>query len=398
MPFVVEKIQKVRQNWKGQFERSQTELIRNFDIALSTRGGQAIIRKNNPEFRAECFKCSQILDEVIICSNNNKHKTFRDFEADNFQNFFEIVQDLVTNKNLEISVCCQIFDTEKGWIGDAFCALTWNDSALNLPKQKDHRKINGLKSEKLKSKGRRFRHLKCECPNGEHCSKFIGTSSFSNLGIVTNTCRYGINMINVDFDDYEEISGHEIIFHAYTGFIFKTGKNHFWIHLSILINDGTTPEYYHTIVVLVTISPTKKILKALVIDPNENQHILNGNHSEWLEYQDSDGVSNRNFVKNFLTTNFNVKTVTFGTNRYGAAHPKELFFQYPNDCNIAICHALFWLALGFKVIPRFNKSIERGLFCRLRRVALHNQIIPALFTPELTRSDLEKHVLDFIHE
>ena len=398
MSYVVEKIQRVRQNWKGQFERSQIELDENFDIALSTRKGQAIIRQNNPDSRPECLKCSTILREIISCPNNNKQKIFRDLSIDNFQTFFETIKNLVSKKALEITVCCQIFDTDKGWVGDAFCSFTWCKSALNLPKQKDHKKINGLKSEKLKGQGRRFRHLKCECPAGEHCSRFSGTSSFSNLGIVTNTCPYGFNLLNIDFDDYEEVEGYEILFHAYAGFIFKQDKNHFWIHLSILIDDGDNSQYYHTVITLITVSPTKKVLKALVIDPNENKHIVDGKHSEWLEYQDSDGVSNRYYVKSFLTATFNVKTVTFGANRYGAAHPKELFFQYKNDCNIAICLALFWIALGFTVIPRFQKTIERALFCRLRRVAFHNEIIPALFKPDLTRSDLEKHLLDFINE
>ena len=157
---------------------------------------------------------------------------------------------------------------------------------------------------------------------------------------------------------------------------------------------------------------------AFLIDPDENRlrSLKNKNgkkiglKADWLDRKalhSSDekdenanklDKTNRDIINEFLLEHFDVESVIFGVNNNGLAVPEHLFQQHRDTCNASIALNFFWIALGYLEPPRFSRSFEQALFCRLMRAG-ENDEMPEIIKnriPGENKSSLKKRLKIFI--
>ena len=317
---------------------------------------------------------------------------------------------MIKAKSLRLSLCCPVISSSKGFFGDSLTSLTWTNTAekYKFPKnatKSSLAKLSDLTSETRPCEQVSFNFAKCPeaCPISENCATFIGTSQFNDLGLLCLRFKTGINHVGLDLDkDLSQIVGFKTMCYAYRLRLKSLGATHFWVTLTISVNDEikSTESWNHTIVVLVVLVGTSR---AIVVDPSEADLVDNGSKCSWLSREfvseNTTGKSAKKVIRGFFDEYFGVKSVKFGTNDNGLASPPEMFRQFPDDCNVAVTVNLFFVALGYKHLPRFPKTIERAIFCRLRRLHKNNENLPAeLQTPVSDLSVLSKIINVFIRE
>ena len=402
MLFRVKQIEKVSKNWQGNFENN---FLSDFDIAFNTENGSGILKTSSKI--VHCPKCQRVLDyeisqKISKTTTNSvpKRVDFNDFSNKNQNDFFEIVENLVKTNRLKISTCCLLIDSEKRFYGNEIVSFTLssNTKKLKISNRKKICSLIDITSEKLKSKNtvtknkiKKIIQELCECPEGENCATFEGTSAFNDFGKTTSGLDIGINLVTFDLDhDFEDLVGFQTFCNDFLVFLKQHGQNHFWVMFSIPVKENND-RYYHTVVsqVLLTKQP-----HALIIDPSEAQNCKAQMHGYWLLQK-----TGRKTIKTKITETLKqfllVKNCTFGSNGNGKAKPEECFAQYPNSCNVTSIVSLFWIAIGYTHVPRFDQWTERGIFCRLRR--LKGPLPKNLSTP-VNRSNLKLLVKTFISE
>ena len=72
-------------------------------------------------------------------------------------------------------------------------------------------------------------------------------------------------------------------------------------------------------------------------------------------------------IQEFLRENFGITKARFGTNGYELAKLRQLFYQYPNQCNVTVSLGIFWAGVGYERIHRLAPTVERVIFCKLQR-------------------------------
>ena len=72
-------------------------------------------------------------------------------------------------------------------------------------------------------------------------------------------------------------------------------------------------------------------------------------------------------IQEFLRENFGITKARFDTNGYELAKLRQLFYQYPNQCNVTVSLGIFWAGVGYERIPRLAPTVERVIFCKLQR-------------------------------
>ena len=422
MSFVT-KVSKVSKNWNGKPKKRQSK--KHFDLALSGDHFCTLVKIFGGKVDFICLDCRkstqiQVLAEItaprrvrtvrtralpIQTESSNPDRVlaedFQNISAENLLNEFER---LSKKKALKIEQCCEILKSEKGSYGNTNYNFSWCKSALNIeiPKNHDFRKLAEVSSEMPKTFDKKFKYEKCGCPDDEKCWFFVGTSQFNELGKVTNRLAVGLNHLGVDINssDSDDFVGLPVLGHLFVAKLRQLQKTHFWITITIPV-EKNGESWFHTIVAQVVIG--KKSCKATVIDPNEAELHKSGNHGHWLDQKlDSTGKkvlvgdTTKKKINSFFRQTFSVSFVKYGFNSYGLAKPSELFHQYLNSCNVTVTVNLFFLAVGYTEIPRFCKSYERAIFCRLRRYLQNNEKLPDYFQTTLPLPELEIHVNKFI--
>ena len=158
---------------------------------------------------------------------------------------------------------------------------------------------------------------------------------------------------------------------------------------------------------------------AFLIDPDENRlrTLKNKNgkviglKADWLDKKalhssdDKDenanqlDKTNREVINDFLMEHFDIESVIFGVNNNGLAVPEHLFQQHRDTCNASIALNFFWIAIGYLEPPRFSRSFEQALFCRLMRAGENGEKPKILKNkiPGENKASLKKRLKTFIN-
>ena len=78
------------------------------------------------------------------------------------------------------------------------------------------------------------------------------------------------------------------------------------------------------------------------------------------------------------------------------ANARQLFYQYPNQCNVTVSLGIFWAGVGYERLPRFAPTVERAIFCKLQRYILEEKK-PEIALKVLDEEELDTAVEKFIH-
>ena len=403
----VRKVEKVCQNWSGKLEIGS---FSDFDIALNTDGGSGIIVRNTEGVEIFCPKCGKRLKSEITTKPQKSSKKFShaalsitpklaDYASQNADQFFDTIGQLTKKRRLKISVCCLLLTADKQSEGDNVACITWSNKVpnINLTNRQKYASLIGIESENRNLRKRKFRYKCVGCPKNENCANWLdeGTSSFNEFGKVLSNLENGFNVVAFDLDhDLENLIGFQTWCNDFIVFLKQSGRNHFWVTFSLPVYEGTK-ESYHTVVCQIVLA---RQTHALIVDPNENVSFVDNKRGQWLSQAQPGKKPAKTEIKHVLKKLFDVKNFTFGTNGNGRASPTECFAQYDNACNVTVIVTLFWAAVGYEKVPRFDKVAERAIFCRLRKLAATKNALPENLSRPVHKTVLRRAVKSFISE
>ena len=325
------------------------------------------------------FKRRKINPRRKFPSLPNK-KTVENLKNLRSEEFHKRLQFAVENNLLYIESCCgnHFKDTENFLTDcsrDPSICFSYSHLARQVTVKPVSKSIKGLKAEvrpaeteKWPKEGRHNFRCICASADREKCQNFGGTHSFNCLGrFLQEFTDGGLNYTSADLDDLESIAGHKVLARSYAIKMKEMDLKYFFLHMTVLIK----PNEAHTIVGQIFVK--EKI--AVVIDPDEMRTQFESGKTKSCDWLDKplgeEKIKPKDRIREFVGR-FGIKTVRFGTNGNGLDNNNQLFMQFEWTCNVTVTLGLFFAGLGFPIIPRFPKDLERALFCRLKRFYLQN--------------------------
>ena len=391
--------QKIQKNWNGlpNFEEKSSRRINGactgedgciFNIHFFSRKGAF----------ASCADCDKKLDkrqkpkklkneishEIVSSKKSQSPKkipfTVKQKSIESLKNlvnedFHKRLNFAVDNKLLFIEKCCgNFFKNSVNYLTDSSVptsiCFSYSTLARQVPVKPVSKSIKGLKAEERPDENEPWpttgeHDFKCACSKieREKCQNFGGTLSFNSIGrFLQLYTDGGLNYTSADLDQIDFFSGHKVLARSFAIKMEQMKQKYFFLHMTILLNANEG----HTFVGQIFVK--EKI--AVIIDPDEMRTVFESGGTkscEWLNVPlGAEKIKPKDRVKEFIGR-FGVKTVRFGTNGNGLDFNNQLFMQFQWTCNVTVSLGLFFAGLGFPVIPRFPKDLERALFCRLKR-------------------------------
>ena len=328
--------------------------------------------KNEIQHKIFSSKKGQSPKKTLFTSKQKSIESLKNLVNEDFHKRLNFA---VENKLLFIEPCCgNYFKNSVNYLTDSSVnpSICFSHSTLarQVPVKPVSKSIKGLKAEKRPDENEPWpptgKHdFKCTCSEieREKCQNFGGTLSFNSLGrFLQLYTDGGLNYTSADLDEIEFFSGHKVLARSFMIKMEQMKQKYFFLHMTVLINANEG----HTFVGQIFVK--EKI--AVIIDPDEMRTQFESRRTrscDWLGVPlGADQIKPKDKVKEFVGR-FGIKTVRFGTNGNGLDNNNQLFMQFQWTCNVTVTLHLFFAGLGFPVIPRFPKDLERALFCRLKR-------------------------------
>ena len=397
--------QQVPKNWNGRPNYEDKQFRSRNGACTGKDGGIYNIHFNS---RKECFASCAACDLTLINDKRRKPKklqtsieheiqtkknespkklpfnrnqktveSLKNLTCDEFHRRLEFA---VENNLLSIESCCgnyfkKTVHSLTDCSPDPTICFSYSHLARQVPVKPVSKSIKGLKAEERPAETEKWpkrgtHNFKCICAkaDNEKCQNFGGTHQFNCLGrFLQKFTDGGLNYISADLDDLDSASGHKVLARSYAIKMKEMKQKYFFLHMTLVIK----PNEAHTIVGQIFVK--EKI--AVVIDPDEMRVQFESKKTkscEWLNTPlGEEKIKPKDRIREFIER-FGIKTVRFGTNGNGLDNNNQLFMQFEWTCNVTVTLGLFFAGLGFPIIPRFPKDLERALFCRLKRFYLEN--------------------------